>query len=157
MGPIGKRKLMRAQLADRYLAVLMLLEEFTSRVDGGRSVADLLAEDATLATPRGQIAGRDAIANLFQSTFEARRANERVSRHFNSNLTIRSLDSDWIEARSLLTALAIDPTLGAKGSLLIGDQLDIIIPSSDGLMQFKSRKMVPQLNFELAPSGGAHP
>ncbi|HEY3654272.1 MAG TPA: nuclear transport factor 2 family protein [Steroidobacteraceae bacterium] len=157
MGPIGKRKLMRAHLADRYLAVLMLLEEFTSRVNGGRSVADLLVEDATLATPRGQIAGRDAIANLFQSTFEARRANERVSRHFNSNLTIRSLDSDWIEARSLLTALAIDPTLGAKGSLLIGDQLDIIIPSSDGLMQFKSRKMVPQLNFELAPSAGAHP
>ncbi|MEA3140999.1 MAG: hypothetical protein QOK23_3168, partial [Gammaproteobacteria bacterium] len=87
----------------------------------------------------------------------ARRANERVSRHFNSNLTIRSLDSDWIEARSLLTAFAIDPTLGAKGSLLIGDQLDIIIPSSDGLMQFNSRKLVPQLNFELAPSGGARP
>jgi SnoaL-like domain len=157
MGPIGKRKLMRAHLADRYLAVLMLLEEFTSRVDGGRSVADLLVEDATLDTPRGQIAGRDAIAGLFQSTFEARRANERVSRHFNSNLTIRSLDSDWIEARSLLTAFAIDPTLGAKGSLLIGDQLDIIIPSSDGLMQFKSRKLAPQLNFELAPSGGARP
>jgi hypothetical protein len=157
MGSVGERKLMRAQLRDRYLAILMLLEEFTSRVDGGHNIADLLVEDATLDTPRGQIVGRDAIAGLFRSTFEARRANERVSRHFNSNLTIRSLDSDWIEARSLLTAFAIDPASGMKGSLLIGDQLDIIIPSPDGLMQFKSRKMVPQLNFDLVPSGSARP
>jgi len=144
-------------LRDRYLAVLMLLEEFTSRIAVGGNVADLLVEDATLDTPRGKIAGRDTIANLFQSMFEARRAEKRISRHLNSNLTIRKLDSDRIEARSLMTAFAIEPASGMKGSLLIGDQLDIIISSSDGLMQFQSRKMVPQLTFDLAPAGGARP
>jgi hypothetical protein len=139
-------------LRDRYLAVLMLLEEFTSRIAVGGSVADLLVADSTLDTPRGQIAGRDAIANLFQSMFETRRAEKRISRHLNSNLTIRKLDSDRIEARSLMTAFAIEPASGMKGSLLIGDQLDIIICSSDGLMQFESRKMVPQLTFDIAPA-----
>jgi hypothetical protein len=141
-----------SDVRDRYLAILMLLEEFTSRVDAGRNVADLLIEDATLDTPRGQIAGRDTIANLFQSMFEARRTEKRISRHFNSNLTIRRLDSERIEARSLMTAFAIEPASGMKGSLLIGDQLDIIVSSSDGLMQFKSRKMAPQLTFDLAPA-----
>jgi hypothetical protein len=144
-----------SELRDRYLAVLMLLEDFTSRIAVGGSVADLLVEDATLDTPRGQIAGRDAIANLFLSMFETRRAEKRISRHFNSNLTIRKLDSDRIEARSLMTAFAIEPASGMKGSLLVGDQIDIIISSSDGLMQFKSRKMLPQLTFDLAPAGGA--
>jgi len=135
----------------------MLLEEFTSRVGSGGSVADLLAEDAALDTPRGQIAGREAIAKLFQSMFETRRTEKRVSRHVNSNLTIRKLESNRIEARSVLTAFAIEPASGMKGSLLIGDQLDIIALSSDGHMQFKSRKMVPQLTFDLTPSGGARP
>src|SRR6266481_6874129 len=139
-------------LRDRYLAVLMLLEEFTSRIAVGGDVADLLVADATLDTPRGQIAGRDTIADLFQSMFETRRAERRISRHLNSNLTIRKLDSDRIEARSLMTAFAIEPASGMKGSLLVGDQIDIIISSSDGLMQFKSRKMVPQLTFDLAPA-----
>jgi hypothetical protein len=141
-----------SDLRDRYLAVLMLLEEFTSRIAVGGSVADLLVEDATLDTPRGKIVGRDTIANLFQSMYETRRAENRISRHLNSNLTIRKLDFDRIEARSLMTAFAIEPASGMKGSLLIGDQLDIIIPSPDGLMQFKSRKMVPQLTFDLAPA-----
>jgi hypothetical protein len=139
-------------LRDRYLAVLMLLDEFTSRIAVGGSVADLLVEDATLDTPRGKIVGRDTIANLFQSMYETRRAENRISRHLNSNLTIRKLDSDRIEARSLMTAFAIEPASGMKGSLLIGDQLDVIIPSPDGFMQFKSRKMVPQLTFDLAPA-----
>jgi hypothetical protein len=141
-----------SDVRDRYLAVLMLLEEFTSRIAVGDSVADLLVEDATLDTPRGQIAGRDTIANLFQSMYETRRAEKRISRHLNSNLTVRILDSNRIEARSLMTAFAIEPASGTKGSLLNGDQLDIIIPSPDGLMQFKSRKMVPQLTFDLAPA-----
>jgi hypothetical protein len=51
-----------------------------------------------------------------------------------------------------MTAFAIEPGSGMKGSLLIGDQLYIIICSSDGLMQFKSRKMVPQLTFDIAPA-----
>jgi hypothetical protein len=141
-----------SDLRDRYLAVLMLLEEFTSRIAVGGSVAELLVEDATLDTPRGKIVGRDNIGNLFQSMYETRRAENRISRHLNSNLTIRKLDSARIEARSLMTAFAIEPASGMKGSLLIGDQLDIIIPSPDGFMQFKSRKMVPQLTFDLAPA-----
>jgi hypothetical protein len=141
-----------SDLRDRYLAVLMLLEEFTSRIAVGGSVAELLVEDATLDTPHGKIVGRDAIANLFQSMYETRRAENRISRHLNSNLTIRKLDSARIEARSLMTAFAIEPASGMKGSLLIADQLDIIIPSPDGFMQFKSRKMVPQLSFDLAPA-----
>jgi hypothetical protein len=144
-----------SDLRDRYLAVMMLLEEFTSRIAVGSNVADLLVEDATLDTPRGQIAGRDTIANLFLSMFQTRREEKRISRHFNSNLTIQTLDSDRIEARSLMTAFAIEPASGMKGSLLVGDQIDIIISSSDGLMQFQSRKMVPQLTFDLVPAGGA--
>jgi hypothetical protein len=135
----------------------MLLEEFTSRIAVGGNVADLLVEDATLDTPRGQIAGRETIANLFLSMFETRQGERRISRHFNSNLTIRKLDSERIEARSLMTAFAIEPASGMKGSLLVGDQVDVIISSSDGLMQFKSRKMIPQLTFDLAPAGLARP
>ncbi len=140
-----------ASLRLRLLATAFL-EEFTRRVDQGESVADMFDENAVFASPRGEIVGPAAISDLFRSLSEARRKAGRRQRHFISNVAIRELGDGRLEARSMLVAYAIEPDSDGTGSMLIGDQTDILIEDGNGGMRFLRRGMTPAMHFNLPPA-----
>jgi hypothetical protein len=128
-----------------------LLAEFTARVDCGESVADLLQKDALLKTPRGETRGRDAIATLFSAVFERRKKSEQIARHSSLNLHVRLMSANCIEVRSLLMAFSLPEVKDGLGSLLIGDQVDIVALEPDGDYKFAARTLTPALEFSVVP------
>ena len=130
-----------------------LLAEFTSRIDCGEPIGELFQENALLHTPRGETRGRGAIAELFAAVFDARRRSGHVSRHSALDVRVRAIDSNRFEVRSLLLAFAVNGTHNGTGSLMIGDQLDVVELDADGAYRFAERKLSPALEFSLTPKG----
>lgn len=130
-----------------------LLVEFTSRIDCGEPIGDLFQENALLHTPRGETRGRGAIANLFATVFESRRRSGHVSRHSALDVRVRAIGSNRFEVRSLLLAFAVNGTENGTGSLMIGDQIDVVELEIDGVYRFAERKLSPALEFLLIPKG----
>jgi hypothetical protein len=128
-----------------------LIAEFTSRVDRGESVAELLQADAVIRTPRGETQGRDTIAALFASVFESRRQSGHVARHTSLNVHVREVTTGRFEVHSLLLAFSLAAPNKADGSLLIGDQIDIVARDADGEYRFAARTLRPALEFTLVP------
>jgi hypothetical protein len=128
-----------------------LIAEFTARVDRGESVADLLQADAVIRTPRGETQGRDSIAALFDSVFESRRQSGHVARHTSLNVQVREVATGRFEVHSLLLAFSLAAPNKAEGSLLIGDQIDIVAREADGEYRFAARTLTPALEFTLVP------
>jgi hypothetical protein len=140
-----------SELRDLRMAMSDLLSEFTSRVDCGESVGELFHEDAILRTPRGEVHGRDAIANLFSTSFESRRTAGHFSRHSSLDVRARALGNGRFEVRSMLVAFAINEAASGAGSLLIGDQIDVVELRADGAYRFAGRQLTPVLEFSLLP------
>jgi hypothetical protein len=130
-----------------------LLVEFTSRIDCGETIGDLFQENALLHTPRGETRGRGAIAELFAAVFESRRRSGHVSRHSALDARVRSIGSNRFEVRSLLLAFAVNGMENGTGSLMIGDQIDVVELEADGVYRFAERKLSPALEFMLTPKG----
>jgi len=128
-----------------------LLVEFTFRIDCGEPIGDLFQENALLHTPRGETRGRGAIAELFAAVFESRRRAGNVSRHSALDVRVRAINSNRFEVRSLLLAFAVNGTQDGTGSLLIGDQIDVVELETDGVYRFAERKLSPALEFSLTP------
>jgi hypothetical protein len=128
-----------------------LLTEFTSRIDCGQPIGELFQENALLHTPRGETRGRGAIAELFVTVFDSRRRSGHVSRHSALDVRVRAIGSNRFEVRSLLLAFAVNGTQNGTGSLLIGDQIDVVELESDGAYRFAERKLSPALEFSLTP------
>jgi hypothetical protein len=141
-----------SELRDLRMAMSDLLSEFTSRVDHGEALGELFHEDAILRTPRGEIHGRDAIASLFSTSFESRRASGHFSRHSSLDVRARALGSGRFEVRSMLVAFAINEAASGAGSLLIGDQIDVVELRADGAYRFAVRQLSPALEFSLLPT-----
>jgi hypothetical protein len=136
-------------------AMSALLTEFTSRLDCGEPIGDLLQEEALLRTPRGETRGRGAIAGLFAAAFDSRRRSGHVSRHSCLDVRVRAIGNDRFEVRSLLLAFALGGGQNAAGSLMIGDQIDIVALEADGEYRFTERSLAPALEFSLSPKGRA--
>jgi hypothetical protein len=133
------------------MAMSDLLSEFTSRVDCGDAVGELFHEDAILRTPRGEVRGRGAIAGLFSTSFESRRASGHFSRHSSLDVRARALGGGRFEVRSMLVAFAINEAASGAGSLLVGDQIDVVELGADGAYRFALRNLTPVLEFSLLP------
>jgi hypothetical protein len=140
-----------SESAARQADLTALLAEFTARVDRGESVADLLQADAVIRTPRGETRGRDTIAALFASVFETRRQSGHAARHTSLNVHVRAVTAGRFEVRSLLLAFSLAAPDKGEGSLLIGDQIDIVALEADGEYRFAARTLTPALEFSLVP------
>lgn len=132
-----------------------LLVEFTSRIDCGEPIGELFQENALLHTPRGETRGRVAIAELFAAVFDSRRQSGHVSRHSALDVRVREIGTNRFEVRSLLLAFAVNGMQSGTGSLLIGDQIDVVELEADGAYRFAERKLSPALEFSLTPKGKA--
>jgi hypothetical protein len=135
------------------MAMSSLLVEFTYRIDCGEPIGELFQENALLHTPRGETRGRGAIAELFAGVFESRRRSGHVSRHSALDVHVRAIGSNRFEVRSLLLAFAVSGTQNGTGSLMIGDQIDVVELEADGAYRFAERKLAPALEFSLTPKG----
>jgi hypothetical protein len=137
-------------------AASALLTEFTSRMESGEPIGDLLQENASLHTPRGEVRGRSEIAKLFLTLFESRQRAGQVARHSSLDVRVRELGDNRFEVRSLLIAFSLSGVEAEGGSLLIGDQIDIVELDSDAIYRFAARKLTPALEFSLTrkPKGG---
>jgi hypothetical protein len=127
-----------------------LLTEFTSRMESGESIGDLLQENASLHTPRGEVRGRTEIAKLFLTLFESRQRSGQVARHSSLDVRARELSDNRFEVGSLLIAFSLSGVETEGGSLLIGDQIDIVELDFDGVYRFAARKLTPALEFSLS-------
>jgi hypothetical protein len=130
-------------------AMSALLTEFTSRMDCGEAIDDLLHENASLHTPRGEIRGRAEIGKLFTNLFESRRRSGQVSRHSSLDVRARVISPNLIEVRSILIAFSMSGVKGEGGSLLVGDQVDMVELGADGAYRILERKLSPALEFDL--------
>ena len=134
-----------------------LLTEFTSRMESGEPIGDLLQENASLQTPRGEVRGRTEIAKLFLTLFESRQRSGQVSRHSSLDVRVRDLGDNRFEVRSLLMAFSLSGVEAEAGSLLLGDQIDTVELDSDGVYRFAARRLTPALEFALTRKPkGAH-
>jgi hypothetical protein len=140
-----------SESANQQADLTALIAEFTARVDRGESVADLLHPDAVIRTPRGETRGRDTIAALFASVFESRRQSGHVARHTSLNVYVREVTTGRFEVHSLLLAFSIAAANKTDGSLLIGDQIDIVAREANGAYRFVARTLTPALEFSLVP------
>jgi hypothetical protein len=136
------------------MAMSTLLVEFTYRIDCGEPIGELFQENALLHTPRGETRGRRAIAELFAAVFDSRRKSGHVSRHSALDVRVRAIGNNRFEVRSLLLAFAVNGAAqNATGSLMIGDQIDVVELEGDGAHRFAERKLSPALEFSLTPKG----
>ncbi|HEY2402869.1 MAG TPA: hypothetical protein VGI23_21130 [Steroidobacteraceae bacterium] len=140
---------------DLRTALSALLTELTHRIDCGEPVGELFQEGALLRTPRGDTRGRGPIAELFATSFASRRRSGHISRHSSLDMHVRAIANNRFEVRSLLLAFAMNPADPAGGTLLIGDQIDVVELESDGAYRFVERQLVPALEFSLTPKGKA--
>jgi hypothetical protein len=118
-------------------------------MDSGEPIDDLLQENASLQTPRGEVRGRSEIAKLFLTLFESRQRAGQVSRHSSLDVRARELGDNRFEVRSLLIAFSLSGVEAEGGSLLIGDQIDIVELDFDGVYRFAERRLTPALEFSL--------
>ena len=130
--------------------ILALVSEFTFRIDHGIPVGDLFEEKAILVTPRGEVRGRPAIAELFASLNAQRAAESHRSRHGNLDVRISKVSEGRFEVHCLLMAFSLPAS--STGSLLIGDQVDIVRRDEDGIYRFVKRAMQPALQYALVPA-----
>lgn len=130
--------------------ILALLSEFTFRIDHGISVGDLFDEDAILVTPRGEVRGRQVIAELFASLHAQRAAESHRSRHGNLDVRIGKVSEGRFEVHCLLMAFSLPAS--SAGSLLIGDQVDVVRRDDDGIYRFMKRALHPTLQYSLVPA-----
>jgi hypothetical protein len=149
---------MRANLSAQDLpdvrnAIQALMADFQGRMEHGESVGDLFHEQAVLFTPRGELRGRDTIVGQLTSLAQARRQSGRVARHAVLDLQVTKIAEGRYEARSLLLAFAADTSVVTGGSMMIADQVDVVVSSGDGIFRFSERKVTPALEFLLTPKG----
>jgi hypothetical protein len=138
------------KVGEVYPAVLHLLATFSARIDRGEGVADLFHEDAVFVTPKGAVRTCGAIATLFETRAAQQAAGGRLDRHIFTNLIVEERSDGSFDVRSILLALAMEPG-AAQGSMLVGDQSDIVKAGQDGALKFSQRELVPALHFALSP------
>lgn len=128
-----------------------LLEDFAAHVDTGANVSAMFSDDAVFTTPRGEIRGAEAIAQLFAANARQRASAGRISRHFVHSVSVAESDNGALNVRSTLVAIASDPSQNGAGSMLVGDQTDVLVRAPDGALKFSRREMTPVMEFALAP------
>jgi hypothetical protein len=133
-----------------YPKILRLLATFSARIDRGEGVADLFHEDAIFITPKGAVQSCDAIATLFDTRAAQQAQEGRLGRHIVTNVMVEMRSDGGFDVQSLLLALAMDPGAG-QGSMLVGNQSDIVTAAGDGTLKFSQRELVPALHFALKP------
>jgi hypothetical protein len=146
-----------SETRDLRAAIAALLSELTFRIDGGEPVGELFQEGALLRTPRGETRGRGAITELFARSFASRQHSGHISRHGSLDVHVRALGSNRFEVHSVLLAFAMNAAEAGSGSLLVGDQVDVVELESDGVFRFAERALAPALEFSLVSKVKAQP
>ncbi len=137
------------QLAAR-VRITQLLDEFSSRVDRGVSVADLLEEQSRFVTPVWLAEGRDKIADKLLSLAQSRNENRREARHISATVTAEDLGGGRFRVRSVMIVMMLDRETGANGVMNVGDHDDIVAIDASGACRFVERTMKPALKFALS-------
>lgn len=136
---------------ERRAEATALLELFAARIDVGESVGDLFVSEAVFVTPRGDVCGSHAIDTLFSTLAQRKRETGRISRHFISGIRLSPRDDGTLEVQSALLAFSTERDHASAGSMLIGDQLDILAGSPSLGLKFLRRQMTPLMEFSLRP------
>lgn len=126
-----------------------LLHAFSWRVDNGAGdrVAELFTEQATVVTPRFQLAGRAEIHAWFS---ERARVAGRTARHINTNLCFEEAgDRLRVNGYSLVT---MQPAPGEDAQVAIGSTTDEIV-FEDGKPLFAARRLDVVLQGRLEIDG----
>jgi hypothetical protein len=127
--------------AETRCGIESLIVEYAWLLDHGEAMhlADLFAEDAILELPRGQYAGREAIA-----AFGRERAKlARITRHVCSNIRLRPLGPDKVEGTVVFTSYRHDGEgLVEPQAQALGDWHDVYVREADGRWRFSERRVV---------------
>lgn len=136
------------QLAAR-VRITQLLDQFSSRVDRGVSVADLLEEQSRFVAPVWTAEGRDEIAAKLLSLAKSRNEKGLEARHISATVTAEDLGSGRFRVRSVMLVLMLERETGANGVMNVGNHDDIVAIDADGVCRFVERTMKPALKFSL--------
>ena len=130
--------------------ITQLLDEFSSRVDRGVSVADLLEEDSCFVAPVWTAQGREGIAEKLLSLAQLRKERGHEVRHISATVNAEDLGAGRFRVRSVMLVMMLDRAAGASGTMNVGDHDDIVAFGTDGTCRFVERTMKPALKFALS-------
>jgi hypothetical protein len=137
------------QLAGR-VRITQLLDEFSSRVDRGVSVADLMEEQSRFVTPVWNAQGRENIAEKLLSLAQSRKEKGLEARHISTAVNAEDLGSGRFRVRSVMIVMMVERETGANGVMNVVDHDDVVAIGADGICCFLERTMKPALKFALS-------
>lgn len=147
-----QQALARLRRLEHAEAARNLLHAYASELDDPtpEAVADLFTVDGVLEVPAGTFSGRAEIADFYRSRFDPATGTKR---HFHTNVRTRHVADGVVEVASyfVFTGRPADASTIGWGQYV--DRVRVV----DGDARFEHKRIVPDVNTDLAAGWSAPP